>query len=380
MKHFFQALAVLLSTTAAAAEPLGLFTQLSDVGTVSRASAASFDKASSTYTFGASGDNMWAARDAFGFVWKQSRGDIALAARIEIQGTSTEGHRKAGLMFRQSLDPDSVYADAVVHGDGLTSLQYRSERGGPTREVQCTTHAPSMLRLEKRSDYVQLSLGNEDGIFEDSGCVIRIALHGAFYAGLVVCAHDNNAFETASFKHVVMGKPSERSKSPMYAIELLPLGSLDRKVIYHYNLPLESASFASSGDAICFRQEGQLERLALQGGAQPEPIDAENAAKCEVAHSGLLDESKAPNDAGQGGGKAWLVRVSPDGKTLAYLFGSVRADGRKPGAGDYLLRSIPIAGGEPRELARLFGGPGSLGVAPWSADGKLLVFVSREPD
>jgi hypothetical protein len=31
-------------------------------------------------------------------------------------------------------------------------------------------------------------------------------------------------------------------------------------------------------------------------------------------------------------------------------------------------------------LARFFGGPGALGPAPWSGDGKQLVFVSREPD
>ena len=342
MKNFIPAMAATLafsSAPEALSAPLGEFTQLSDVGAVSRASEAAFDKSSGTYTFGASGDNLWAARDAFGFLWKQSHGDLALAARIEIQGTSAQGHRKAGLMFRQTLDADSAYADAVVHGDGLTSLQFRSERGGPTREVQCAARAPTLLRLEKRGDYVQLSLGNEDGMFEDSGCVIRIALRGAFYAGLLVCAHDDNAFETALFKHVILGKPPKRSETPMYAIELLPLGSLDRKVLYRYNLPLDSASFTATGDALCFRQAGQLQRLSLTVGAQPELIGAENAAQCEVAHSGLLDSSKTPRDAGKGGSKAWLTRVSPDGQTLAYLFGGVRAQDGKPGVGDYQLRS-----------------------------------------
>jgi hypothetical protein len=41
---------------------------------------------------------------------------------------------------------------------------------------------------------------------------------------------------------------------------------------------------------------------------------------------------------------------------------------------------LPFAGGEPRELARFYGGPGALGPAPWSTDGKQLIFVSREPE
>ena len=38
-------------------------------------------------------------------------------------------------MIRQSLDPDSAYADAALHGDGLTSLQFRPTAGGETLEV-----------------------------------------------------------------------------------------------------------------------------------------------------------------------------------------------------------------------------------------------------
>ena len=34
-------------------------------------------------------------------------------------------------MIRQSLEADSPYVDAVVHGDGLTSLQYRKVQGRP---------------------------------------------------------------------------------------------------------------------------------------------------------------------------------------------------------------------------------------------------------
>src|SRR4051812_13917040 len=175
------------------AGPIGAFTQAGDVGVVNRTVDARFEAASGAYVIGAAGENIWGTRDAFGFASRPSRGDLSIAARVELQGKSAQAHRKAGLMFRQSLAPDSAYVDVVVHGDGLTSLQYRAVRGGETREIQCAQHAPSAVRLEKRGDYVRVSVQNAIGTFEPSGCVIRVALRGTFFAGLVVCAHDAGA-------------------------------------------------------------------------------------------------------------------------------------------------------------------------------------------
>ena len=65
---------------------------------------------------------------------------------------------------------------------------------------------------------------------------------------------------------------------------------------------------------------------------------------------------------------------------MVFISGATPPETASPPSGDYLLRELPIDGGEPRELARFFGGPGALGPAPWSTDGKQLVFVSREPE
>ncbi len=66
-------------------------------------------------------------------------------------------------MIRQSLDSDSVYADAALHGDGLTSLQWRDEKGGATREVQANVTGPKRIRLEKRGNYVSMSVAGASG-------------------------------------------------------------------------------------------------------------------------------------------------------------------------------------------------------------------------
>ena len=382
------------------AEPVGLFTDVKDIGAVSRATEASFEPNTATYTIAASGDNIWAERDAFGFAWKPMSGDVAFSARIEIQGASAQEHRKAGLMLRQSLEPDSAYVDVVVHGNGLTSLQFRTETGGPTREIQCAREAPNAVRLEKRGDHVLLQLSDINGKFEPSGCAVKLVFGRVFYAGLAVCAHDNQAFETALFRHVSLGLLPKRSEIRTSAIEIMPLGSLDRRVIYRSKSRLDSPSFTGAGNAVCFREDGRLVYFSLTAHADPHLVGSENADDCDLAHP----LTKSPFLVSQEikGGHAqivrrdardakpkrltadqysnWTPRLSPGGESMVLISGNAPPDDGKPAAGDYLLRELPVDGGEPRELARFYGGPGALGPAPWSPDGKQLVFVSREPE
>src|ERR1700686_1700680 len=79
---------------------------------------------------------MWSTTDAFHFVWKKVTGDASLAADISFLSKGGNEHRKAVLMVRQSLDADSAYADVALHGNGLTALQYRDEKGAATHEIQ----------------------------------------------------------------------------------------------------------------------------------------------------------------------------------------------------------------------------------------------------
>ena len=101
---------------------------------------------------------MWLVADAFQFVWKKISGDVTLTADISFLTTTGNEHKKAALMLRQSLDADSVYADVALHASGLTSLQFRDEKGAITREIQSNISAPKRLRIAKRGDYVYMSL------------------------------------------------------------------------------------------------------------------------------------------------------------------------------------------------------------------------------
>src|SRR5438046_8705529 len=118
MNRILAAFFLLIST--AFAGPVGIFEASQDIGVVLHPGSVEFDAATKSYTIAGSGENMWAAKDAFQFVWKKAAGDLALTADISFVGEGKEAHRKTCLMIRQSLDADSPYGDVAIHGCGLT--------------------------------------------------------------------------------------------------------------------------------------------------------------------------------------------------------------------------------------------------------------------
>src|SRR5206468_10015425 len=113
--------------------------------------------------------NIWAAVDAFHYVWKRVSGDITFTADVRFLGTGAVAHRKAALMIRQSLDPGAAYADVAVHGDGLTSLQFRPTAGAITQEIRSTRKAPIRLRIERRGDRFMMSAGDPGQTLDPAG-------------------------------------------------------------------------------------------------------------------------------------------------------------------------------------------------------------------
>ena len=113
--------------------------------------------------------------------------------------------------------PDSAYADVAFHAVGLTSLQFRETPGGATHEIQSDISAPPRLRLEKRGDYISMSLAPAGGALEPASGSLRLPFKDNFYVGLGVCAHDDNALEQAVFSNVELTPvttPTKRIPSP----------------------------------------------------------------------------------------------------------------------------------------------------------------------
>ena len=147
---------------------LGIFEGASDVGSPSHKGSVVYDATRKEYRVTGGGDNMWSSRDDFFFVWRKVTGDIVITANVKII-TGGVPHRKAGLIIRKDLEPGSVYTDAVVHGSGLTALQWREKPDDVTRTIHFPVEGPTQLRLERRRNVVTLYAGKEGGALTEMG-------------------------------------------------------------------------------------------------------------------------------------------------------------------------------------------------------------------
>jgi TolB protein len=199
-------LSLLFAALAAGADrapAVGQFEGQTDIGASLRPGSAGFDAATGAYTVTGGGLNMWANADAFHFVWKKLAGDFAIAAEVRIvTGTDGNPHRKAGLVIRQGLEPEAPYIDVVLHGEGLTAMQFRAAPGGATDEVRSPVSAPEVLRLERHGDVFEMWVAAAPGEPMKKAGSTTLALHDPVYAGLAVCAHDAGRMETAVFTNV----------------------------------------------------------------------------------------------------------------------------------------------------------------------------------
>ena len=79
---------------------------------------------------------------------------------------------------------------------------------------------------------------------------------------------------------------------------------------------------------------------------------------------------------------SWFPHVSPDGKQvifITYTKGDLKPNEHLPNK-NVELRIMPAEGGEPKTLAKLFGGQGTINVNSWAPDSKRLAFVSYKLD
>ena len=217
-------------------EPIGLFEGQADVGESPRPGSASYDAAKGEYRITGGGANMWAAVDAFHFVWKRAKGNFAITADVRFEGKGVEDHRKAVLVVRKSLDPNAAYADVALHGDGLTALQFRPVPGALTSEVRSTVNGSVRIRIERRGAQFVMFAG-KPGEPLVPATPTTVSLDGPVYVGLGVCSHDARVLETAVFSNVSIqelpaSKPEPNPENVRSRISIYDLASKTVRVVY----------------------------------------------------------------------------------------------------------------------------------------------------
>jgi Tol biopolymer transport system component len=293
-------------------------------------------------------------------VWKKVSGDVSLTADVKLGDASPTAspHRKALLMFRQTLDSDAIYADAAIHGSGETALQYRRNKGDTTQDIAFNIGAPQRLRLEKRGDTITLFLSMHGEPLHQVGASIKLHFDGDFYAGLGVCAHNKDAVEQAAFAHVdlqpLMPPPTPASMALYSTLQTIAIDNNARMafVIQTGKGQMEAPNWSRDGKTLIFNRAGKLWSVpaAESEGALAEamPIDIGNATDCTGSHG-----------------------LSPDGKWIAMTCTTPDHPGRRvyvvPAAGAI----VPATGGAPRMVTA---NPDSY-FHSWSPDGKTILFT-----
>lgn len=352
MKRHLVCVMVLMCSLAAGAlaqraATIGKFDGHSDVGTVLHPGSAEYNETTRTYTITGSGENIWVAPDAFHFVWKKVSGDVSLSADVALAGMGKNPHRKAVLMIRQSLDADAAYADIALHGDGLTSLQFREEKGSPTREVQANVRGPKTVHLVKRGDYVYAMVGGEirQGKAVPPEVVagsVRVPMDGTFYVGIGVCSHDKDEVEKAEFSWVKLDVGNQRPRELYSFLETMDPVTQARRVVYVTRDHIEAPNWTRDGEALIFNSDGHIMRIPARGGS-PVPVETGFAIQCNNDHG-----------------------ISPDGKTLVVSDNS-QEEHRS------IIYTLPLSGGAPSRITK--GSPSYW--HGWSPDGKTLAFVGE---
>ena len=334
--------------------PSGLFEDSADIGNPKIQGSTSYDALSQTYSLKGSGYNIWFGRDEFQFAYKKLSGDFVLTANFSFVGEGGEQHRKIGWMLRSSLDADAPHCSAVIHGDGLTIMQWRLLKGAFMRDPEDQIFSPkkaySILQLERSGKTITFRAAHPGEPLQLIGSTVMESLPDQVLAGLFICSHNEKNVEEAKVWNVRIDQPVSRDYNPNKEgyigcrLEILNVADGRRQVIHDSHGRFEAPNWMPGGKKLLFNENGLIYTIPVEGGT-PEKLN-----------TGIADHNN--NDHG----------ISFDGKTLAI---SHQRQGL-PGGGSTVY-VLPLQGGEPRLITKntpsYWHG--------WSPDGKEVAFVGQ---
>ena len=332
----------------ASAQKTGIFDGNEDVGNPIKKGAATYDNKTQEYTVSCGGANMWANNDQFRFLWKKIKGDFMISATVRFIGTGVDPHRKIGIIARNELTANSPYADAAVHGDGLTSLQFRHADTAQTQQIVLPSNGAVNIELQRSGNTFTFSAATPGENYKTSSK--DLALNEDLYAGIFICSHNENVVEKAVFSNVRIIIPAAKDFRPYRDyigshVEIMDVQTGLRKVLHSAPNSLQAPNWTSDGRYLIYNSEGLLYKYDLTNGS----IDKFN--------TGIANQNN--ND----------HVISFDGKRMALSnhVGEKRIS---------TLFILPITGSDkPIQITSPDSGHSYL--HSWSTDGKKLIFTGQ---
>ena len=325
---------------------IGIFDGHNDIGAVVKPGEATYIQTTRQYIISGAGYNIWGDHDEFHFVWKKIKGDFIAYTRGEFVGTGVEPHRKIGWMARKSLEGNAPHVNAVVHGDGLTSLQFRKTVAAATEEIRSTLTHANIIQLERKGNVYTMRAAKYGEPFITTQ-MENLDLGEEIYLGLFVGSHNADVMETGVFSDVRISIPAWEGLVPYRDylgshIELLDIATGSKEIVHTSPKSLQAPNWTTDGKSLIYNSEGLMYNFDL---ATRKPS--------------LLPTGEVKNNNND-------HVLSLDGKMLG-LSSGVRD------LGGSIIYTVPVAGGNPKQITPR--GPSYL--HGWSPDGKLLIFTGQ---
>lgn len=341
-----------LVVNASAGSPVGQFTDSGDIGAPAIAGATAYDAALQHYRMSAGGTNMWGRTDQFHFAWQRLKGDFIVRARVEWIGQGVDPHRKAGWIARKSLDPDSPYVDACVHaGDGLTSLQFRRDKGAITEQLVLDLKGGDVIQLERRGHTYIFSSARYGETFV-SQTLADLDLGEELHVGLFLCSHNARVKEEVIFKDVRVIIPPKVGYVPYRDyigahLEILNVHTGKLEIVHSSPVQFEAPNWKPDGRTLIVNVSG------------PGPD------RGQLKTFDLVTKEVAPLYTGTIGRNNNDHVLTFDGKMLGVSIHTPADEGRS------VIYKLPSTGGEPVRVTpkspSYFHG--------WSPDGQWMVYT-----
>jgi regulation of enolase protein 1 (concanavalin A-like superfamily) len=148
------------------------------------------------------GTDIWATADEFHFAYKELTGAGAIIAKVE-SVENMDLWAKAGVMIRDTLEPDSAnVAMLVTPGNGVR-FQFRNNAGGITdRNFAEGVAAPLWVKLERTVGGLVRASYSADGSAWTMVGMGAISMKMPVYIGLALTSHEADLTCEAKFSSV----------------------------------------------------------------------------------------------------------------------------------------------------------------------------------
>ena len=307
-----------------------------------------------SYTMKAGGYNIWFGRDEFQYAYNKLKGDFILTANVKLIGKGVDPHRKIGWMVRAGIGEDAVHISAVVHGDGMTVMQWRCLRGAymrdPEDEIFSKKSNAEIIQLERSGKTFIMRIANPGEPLQEIGRTDVVDMPEEALAGLVMCSHNAEVMEEGLAWNVrvelTVPENYDGYRDGVLSSRLETINVFDgkRKIIYEDKGRFEAPNWTKDGRYLLFNQGGLIYTIPVEGGV-PVKLPTVNVNRNNNDHV-----------------------ISFDGKSLAI---SSQRDGM-PGGGSTIYY-LPINGGEPKLVTDST--PSYL--HGWHPNGKEVVYTAQ---